>query len=1239
MSKVEEKKRQSSAGAEYFAESNLPSTVASTTPQTRRFSSSSTRSFDNNDYFSTSPVNQRVSSSMSLYGRGYNRGLLRRISMNSSISNFSTMSETSLPWTTKLLLYLNRQFINISILFLNKICIKKDIGFNAISGVLNNPNSKSSSTIKPSKNDIPSVPHTVIRKIKPTDFNSYIKQITPIFERYSHNKEIGTIGSQPIRSPTSLKTESPTNTLATNLENLQSTHDETVDVPVHRLESTRNPYSVIIPSPASLGDDRTREPVIELPLLETVPSVFFDPDFNLENPRIFDIVCENTDIIGGNPNNLGISTNAILQEKLSHYLDTVEVHLIKEISLRSSSFFAALSNLQALHSETLECVSQINGLRQKLTHIDDSQAKQGLEVVRLKRRRANMTKLYEGIKMVAEIRSTQPMIQVLLGQGDYFSALDLIDEANNILYGGEGQQSQLEIMNSDQGLKTPNSSTSTMNSRSTVIRRLSNVAEKSSSLHLRGVRVLMNFSVQLADMYKMIGTMMENDLLNMLFLDFEECIEKANTTDSITKLYKVHHATRQNAQPFDDAVNTCGTEKGEKLKKRVMPLILGLYRMNRFSSALQAYRERVMEEIKKITQTQKYLPSPITLSESLDDQANDMQNEQSSNIVKLLKGMTFDAFLNMLLSMYSVLLEGISCIAKHSELFSSILSEAQSSGFELRSNPEILNNDNERDLSRDGTQTDEDRSTDAEILPAKPLNESTPSGGSRFSKALKITTGIKSIIQKTSSLTLKVPPSEPLPKEQDVTPQTTQTRVVKSDANVSDINTGFLQLLSDSSQIVFAAADLAHVRCANLIAFRADQNAQLNPKDFYRLYNVTWAFVLECDGLCGRMCYGLRGTISSQAKAFLNHFHMEKTKQGVTLVENEQWIQAEVPIDFQRIVDRIITAATKGLVDFKDDPTDPLSSPISPVFPPPRTSLQIEGSTNTFNDTGKKELSTGKLNNTSSRFILVEDRRFFVVGCSLMLLKMLGDYLRCMANIPTLTTETMNKIIEILNLFNSRTCQVILGAGAMRSAGLKNITAKHLALTSQSLGAIISLIPFIRECIRHNLDAKKFIMLTEFDRIKKDYVNHQDEVHMKLVSIMSERVVVHLRSFQSINWDDTIVKDGPNSYMELLVKETNTLHKVLNKYLPPEILQNVMSKVFKSSITKLSEEISKLSIYTPIGKKRVTTDVQYYITKLSTLEGVQSSTNELEDTVNSLQIKENSSKTDGNTTTTTFDTK
>ncbi|RIA79873.1 Vps54-like protein [Glomus cerebriforme] len=1239
---------------------------AASPPQTpRRFSSSSARSFDNSDYFTNTFKNQRVPSAMSLYGRGYSRGLARRVSMNSSISNFSTMSETSLPWTTK------------------------DIGFNAISGVLNNPNTKSSNSVRPSKNDIPTVPHVNIRKVKPSDFNSYIKQITPVFERYSHNKELGAEGLQSRKSTLPI-TESPatsvTNLLASNLENLQGSKETENQIPVHRLASTRNPYTVHLPLP-SPGDDRTPEPVIELPLLETVPSIFFDPEFNLENPRTFDIVCEQTDIIGGNPNNPTISTNAILQEKLSHYLDTVEVHLIKEISLRSSSFFAALSNLQALHSETLECISQINNLREKLNEVDNTQAKKGLEVVRLKRRRVNMGRLYEGLRMVSEIRSTQPMIQVLLGQGDYFSALDLIDEANNILHGDESQRIQLE----EKIVELETKNLEIINPKTTMVRRLNNVADefkRSGTIDLRSVKVLMHFSGQLTEMYKSIGVMMENDLLNMLFLDFEENVEKVNKSDIIKSLYnyKIPQSTKQSTTSINVTIDSEIMEKEDNLKKRITPLILGLYRVNRLASTFHAYHERILEEIKKIIQVQKHHPSSISHTDSREDQLSDWPKEQSSKMAKLLKGMTFDSFLDMLLSIYAVLLEGMKRIAIYNELFTTILGDVEISGYQIQIGTEItegekkpLNDDNQtlgnesdvKDEQATATpkndssisldkesklKNDSNGSLDRLTISRKDSNSSldkeensksdssssvnsTSSLNSRFS-ALKITTGIKSIIQKTSSLTNK--PSLSTPAEKEAVVASSPSAKKKSKKSKSDSNHS--QSISDSAQIVYAAADLAHVRCANLIAVRADQNAQLNQKDFYRLFNVTSAFVLECEGLCGRMCYGLRGTIMSQAKAFLNHFHMERTRQAATLVENEQWVQEQVPIDFQRIIDKIVSAAISGLSDFKDDPADSTSSPISPVFPMSRfsTSSRNGDSENTIKNTSNGTTKTppvSQLNSGSSKYIFVEERRFFVVGCSLTLIKLLGDYLRCMANIPTLTTEAMNRIVDILNLFNSRTCQVILGAGAMKSAGLKNITAKHLALASQSLGLMIILIPFIRECIRHSLNTKQAVMLTEFDRIKRDYVNHQNEIHGKLVSIMSERLAVHLKSFQAINWDEVSSREGPNQYMEVLVKETTTLHKVLNKYLPPEILQNVMTEVFNSSNTKLSEEIGNTKIITATGKKRLMTDAQYYIRKLSTLEGLQGPSNDLEIAVNNIQINDNSSKEDlpnvANTTTNT----
>ncbi|CAG8558783.1 4928_t:CDS:10, partial [Racocetra fulgida] len=910
----------------------------------RRFSSSSTRSYETNDYFSasSSPVNQRVSSAMSLYA---------------------------------------------------------------------------STTARPTKNDIPSVAPTIIKKVKPTDFSSYLKQITPVFERYSYNKECGVENSQSIRKSTSSFTESPvasTTKILANLENLPNVDSE---IPAHRLESTRNPYSVRMP-PFSPDDDQPLEPVIDLPLLETVPSIFFDPDFNLENPRTFDLVCENTDIIDGNPKNPTISTNAILQEKLSHYLDTVEVHLIKEISLRSSSFFEALSNLQALHSETLECISQINNLRQQLTHIDDSQAKQGLEIVRLKRRRANMGKLYEGLRMVAEISSTQSVIQALLGQGDYFSALDLIEETNSILNGGESQRPQLEELINEQSLKTPISSTN--NHRMMIANRLSNVADgfkRSGTIDLRGVRVLMYFGGQLGDMYKSIGVMMENDLLNMLFMDFEEHVENVNTTNAINILCndnKINHSVKHSTPSISVMNDPVVIDNEERLKKRITPLVLGLYRINRFASALQAYRERMLEEVKKMVQIQKHFKSSMTLTEAKDDHSSYSSTEPT----KLLKGMTFDAFLDTLLSIYAILLEGLKRIAIYHELFSVILADAQKVSW----GPQFDLLENEKGSSNKDLQVNDDdksqKETEAKMSDIKTQTESnTASGNSKISTALKITIGIKSIIQKTQSLALKSSTSsrDPQPKKLEPTPKAE----IKFDSNSQ-----YTQLVSDSSQIVYAVADLAHVRCAKLMSVRADQNAQLNQKDFYRLFNVTWAFVLECESLCGRMCYGLRGTIISQAKAFLTHFHMERTKQEATLVENEQWIQAGVPIDFQRIVDKIIDASTKGLSNFKDSPLDHLSPPASPVYPPPDAQINYN---NDVNGTNEK------------------------------------------------------------------------------------------------------------------------------DRIQNN---------------------------------SPVQSNGPNSYMESLVKETTTLHKVLNKYLPQEILQNVMLDVFKSSNTKIAEEIAKVDIYTPLGKER-----------------------------------------------------
>ena len=80
-------------------------------------------------------------------------------------------------------------------------------------------------------------------------------------------------------------------------------------------------------------------------------------------------------------------------------------------------------------------------------------------------------------------------------------------------------------------------------------------------------------------------------------------------------------------------------------------------------------------------------------------------------------------------------------------------------------------------------------------------------------------------------------------------------------------------------------------------------------------------------------------------------------------------------------------------------------------------------------------------------------------------------------------------------------------------------------------------------------------MLVEFDKLKRDYQEHQNEIHAKLIAIMGDRLAAHIKSLNAINWDAPPAKPGVNDYMELLVKETVTLHKVLSRYLSSAVVE------------------------------------------------------------------------------------
>ncbi|KAI9246139.1 Vps54-like protein-domain-containing protein [Sporodiniella umbellata] len=880
-------------------------------------------------------------------GTSYGRTLGRLINghhvrHHSNYSSFSTISESVLPWTTQ------------------------DIGFNAISGVLNDPAKRAQDVHKPSKADIPSVTHVPISRIKADDFDTYMSHIGPVFERYHNNK---------------LLTKSAPITLTED-------EDESEEDRQRHRRAGRNPYSLPqhILSSESLLDDEPKTPPNDLPMLENVPAVFFEPEFLLENPRIFDTVCEGADIMENDG-----SVLTILQEKLSYYLDTVEIHLLQEIDNRSSSFFEALSNLQALHQQTIDCISQIHKIRQKMKRMQETECKDGLEVIRLQVRKRNLEELCRITEAVKKIKTVQPTIQALLNIGDYFAALDLI----------EGTKKALK----DNDLKT--------------------------------IKALANYSSELEEMQRSVSVTMQDDFLSVVLSDFTYSIESTSSKEDLK------------APNESDKVVL-----GDELTLTLTNDIKALDRTDTLIYTLQSYEERLIIEVKdKIRRTY-----PTSDTEA---------PEQS--LTRHLKAMAFVSFFQILLDVFFILVQSIQRISAYHQLFVQIL-------------------------------------------------EKTP----------KLENKLKSIL--------------------------------------------------------LSFAELAHVQCGKLIGSRSEQNALLNPTDFYRLSSVLELFIRKCESYCGP-CIELQNILIHQQKLFLNHFHMERVKQETQLIENEQWAVSEVPSEFQAIVDRLCEGNFHELLN--ED----------------------------LNHCSDKE---------SKKHLIIKEQSYYVVGCTLVILKTFQDYVKCTLKLQGVSAIVIQKLIELLKLFNSRVCQVILGAGAMQSAGLKNITAKHLALASQSIGVVTALVPKLKEYLIPYIPANQHGLISEFGRILKDYKNHQNEIHMKLVSIMNERFTAHVKAMQSIQWDEEEKEDDldkrANIYMETLVTETVRLHKVLSKYLPIEDLKFIMSNVFESFTTQFSKEISDMHIKTEKGRNRLMKDMGFFVDRLNALQHTDPPSNAIIEAVNAISI-------------------
>jgi hypothetical protein len=210
-------------------------------------------------------------------------------------------------------------------------------------------------------------------------------------------------------------------------------------------------------------------------------------------------------------------------------------------------------------------------------------------------------------------------------------------------------------------------------------------------------------------------------------------------------------------------------------------------------------------------------------------------------------------------------------------------------------------------------------------------------------------------------------------------------------------------------------------------------------------------------------------------------------------------------------------------------------------------------------------------------------KSFHLVNSALMLLKMVDEYLALHDLMPQFGAEIIHRQLELLKLFNSQTAALVLGAGAMRTAGLRSISAKQLALSCQAIAMLSTLLQPLRAgCLALVTQPRRALLMPEYDRLLQDLTIHIDEVHSKLVDIMRDRLAAAMQALPgevraaAPSGSSCGSVSAPTPTIALLTKQLGTLRTVLVPLLLREEVEFVFGAVSRSYSDALSDTFETL---------------------------------------------------------------
>ncbi|CUS21586.1 LAQU0S03e05996g1_1 [Lachancea quebecensis] len=366
--------------------------------------------------------------------------------------------------------------------------------------------------------------------------------------------------------------------------------------------------------------------------LDTVPNLYFDENFKLDDSRTFKEVIDDIDLqldhLYSESSTDRESFYQEIEERLSSYLDCIETLLVTEISKSSNSFFFALEDVEKIESKAANAVEKLGKLSQKLKEAGKEQVQGRITILKKLIKRKNVEKLEQGLLQAKLVLQLVENCKSLYNEKEFEDCLDMIGHVNNMLKGDDDNDTYVQELTRKWPYKLSDLASA--------------AAFESTNNYLTNVLIEIggSYSVDLSDI-------LLNDIRSTYSPESE--IQNTGLKDISSNPWKKD------------------TEKDATLTQNIKPLIVNLIRCEELASSFGLYNERFIAELKGIIKD--FLPKSQETDGNAADKSTDSKAAGSgSKLSRLLRDMTPSEFQQMLKTVFVREVEAFRRLSRHQKI-------------------------------------------------------------------------------------------------------------------------------------------------------------------------------------------------------------------------------------------------------------------------------------------------------------------------------------------------------------------------------------------------------------------------------------------------------------------------------------------------------------------------------------------------------------------------------------------